>query len=141
MPSFLPFLALGEGSHSKCWFVLLPPCIPYALEPRAFSRCTHGCQIWQYVIWGPSCWLNEYFFFLRAKKSTQRGNEGSRQTSPDVDMCGLWISAPRRNAYHGKDCSSEGGVASNRSFACNTPNSPGPSRDHGCLKEHWYYGP
>lgn len=55
--------------------------------------------------------------------------------------CGLWISAPRRNAYHGKDYSSEGGVASNSSFARNTPNSPGLLRDHGCLKEHWYYGP
>lgn len=36
LPSFLPFLALGEGSHLQCWFVLLPPCIPpppHAHEP------------------------------------------------------------------------------------------------------------
>lgn len=69
LPSFLSFLALGEGSHLQCWFVLLPPCIspppappppPPTLMSQAFSRCTGGYS-WQYMIWGPSYWLNEYF--------------------------------------------------------------------------------
>lgn len=32
LPSFLPFLVLGEGSHSQRWFVLLPTCDPHAHE-------------------------------------------------------------------------------------------------------------
>lgn len=31
LPSFLPFLVLGEGSHSQRWFVL-PTCVPHAHE-------------------------------------------------------------------------------------------------------------
>lgn len=32
LPSFLPFLVRGEGSHLPCWFLLLPACILHAHE-------------------------------------------------------------------------------------------------------------
>lgn len=65
---------------------------------------------------------------FRARKSTQRGNEGSRQTSPDVDMW-IWGISSYVECLSRKDRSSELVVwRQTGSFAHNAPNSPGLSR-------------
>lgn len=129
LPSFLPFLVLGEGSHFQCWFLLLPTCILRAHELSLLQ--IHQWLLMAIYDLGPRPSAKQV---LLGQEKALGGKKEGRQTSHHGgDMWILSISS-----Y--EECLSQEGLSSEivvrrqtDSFAHNAPNSP-ELRDHGRLK-------